>query len=72
MVIKEVAQQWAAGFQEHEAKALVDVVNFALKCAGCNSKIDEDDVADPDNCANRLAELQDEYQAVRDTRSNCC
>jgi cohesin complex subunit SA-1/2 len=62
--LEDVAAQWVTGFREHEARAVAEVVNFVLRAAGCSIKIDEDDIADPDNCPNRLAAIQDDYQAV--------
>ncbi|KAF2190173.1 STAG-domain-containing protein [Zopfia rhizophila CBS 207.26] len=61
--VEDVASQWVTRFQEHEAKAVAEVVNFVLRSAGCNIKIDDNDVSDPDNCASRLGEIQEEYQA---------
>ncbi|KAF2646120.1 hypothetical protein P280DRAFT_512321 [Massarina eburnea CBS 473.64] len=60
--LEDVAAQWIGQFNEHEAKAVVDLVNFVFRSAGCRIKVDEDDIGDPDNCANRLGEIQDEYQ----------
>jgi cohesin complex subunit SA-1/2 len=57
-----VAAQWIARFNEHEARAVAEIVNLVIRAAGCHIKIDEDDIADPDNCPNRLGEIQDEYQ----------
>jgi cohesin complex subunit SA-1/2 len=54
-----------ASFHEDDLKAVSDVVNFVLRASGCTIKINEDDIADPDNCPNRLGEIQEEYQAVR-------
>lgn len=62
--LDDVAAEWATGFQSEEAEALVQVVNFVLRASGCESKIDAHDVADPDNCPNKLGEIQDEYEAV--------
>ncbi|PSN65913.1 STAG-domain-containing protein [Corynespora cassiicola Philippines] len=61
--LDDVAAQWVARFQHHEARAVADVVNFVLRASGCDIQIDEDDIADPDNCANRLTDIQEEYQA---------
>lgn len=62
--IDDVVAEWVASFQDHEARAVADIVNFVLRCSGCTIKIDENDIADPDNCTARLSEIQDEYQAV--------
>ena len=61
--LEDVAARWVARFNDHEAKAVAEIVNFVLRAAGCNLRIDEDDIADPDNAPSRVAELQDEYQA---------
>ncbi|KAF2260154.1 STAG-domain-containing protein [Lojkania enalia] len=61
--IDDVAAQWVASFEQHEANAVADIVNFVLRSAGCKIKIDENDIGDPDNAPNRLGEIQDEYQA---------
>jgi cohesin complex subunit SA-1/2 len=61
--LEDVAARWVARFNEHEAKAVAEVINLVLRASGCNLRIDEDDIADPDNAPSRVAELQDEYQA---------
>lgn len=59
----QVAARWVAQFNEHEAKAVADIVNLVLRAAGCSLRIHEDDISDPDNAPSRVAELQDEFQA---------
>ena len=63
--IEDVAAQWVQTFNNHEARAVADIVNFVLRASGCNLKVDEDDIADPDNCPSKLGDFQDEYQTVR-------
>jgi cohesin complex subunit SA-1/2 len=65
--LEDVAAQWVVRFNEHEAKAVAELVNFVLRASGCHTQIDEDDVADPDNCVHRLGEIQDDYQQVSQT-----
>ena len=43
---------------------MAEIVNFVLKCAGCDLKVDIHDIEDPDSCANKLTDIQEEYQAV--------
>ena len=62
---QDVAARWAARFNEHEAKAVAEIVNLVLQAAGCDLRITEDDIADPDNAPNRVAEIQEEFQQVR-------
>lgn len=42
---------------------MCDLVNFALRCTGTDLKVTVDDIEDVDNVANRLNDLQEEYQA---------
>ncbi|KAF2025205.1 STAG-domain-containing protein [Setomelanomma holmii] len=58
----DVAARWVARFNEHEARAVAEVINLVLRAAGCDIRIDEDDIADPDNAPSRVAEIQEEFQ----------
>jgi cohesin complex subunit SA-1/2 len=62
--LEDVAARWVARFNEHEAKAVAEVVNLVLQASGCDLRINEDDIADPDNAPNRVAEIQEEFQQV--------
>ena len=44
---------------------MCDLVNFVLKCTGCDLTVDVHDINDPDNAVGKLTDLQDEYQAQR-------
>ena len=46
---------------------MCDLINFVIKCTGCNLQIDVHDVNDPDNAVSKLTDLQDEYQAQKIT-----
>ncbi|KAK3045717.1 hypothetical protein LTS18_013614, partial [Coniosporium uncinatum] len=59
----DVAGQWLQRFGEHESLALSEIFNFVLQAAGCNYRIDEHVVEDPDHFAEKLTDIQDEYQA---------
>lgn len=45
---------------------MADLVNFVLRSAGCDLEVTHEDIEDPDNCAGKLGDLQEEFQAV------CC
>ncbi|KAI4615550.1 uncharacterized protein J4E87_009008 [Alternaria ethzedia] len=60
--LEDVAARWVARFNEHEAKAVAEIVNLVLQASGCDLRINEDDIADPDNAPNRVAEIQEEFQ----------
>ena len=58
-----MATDWLNRFKDYESRAVADLFNFILKCAGCDHKIESDDVEDPDHFTDRLGEIQEEYQA---------
>ncbi|TAQ88730.1 hypothetical protein B7494_g2941 [Chlorociboria aeruginascens] len=61
----EIARRWLLQFAEDPPKALTELINFILKSTGCNSKVTEDDINDPENITSRLSDLQDEFQAQK-------
>lgn len=66
--LEEVVGDWLKRFEDGpEAAALGELVNFVLKCAGCNINVTDDDIGDPDGANNRLTDIQDEYQATSPT-----
>ncbi|CAK4030035.1 Cohesin subunit psc3 [Lecanosticta acicola] len=64
---EEVVDQWLQAFEAHESRALADIINFMLKAAGCDGKVTEDDIEDPDNATPRLSDLQEEHKATQPT-----
>ncbi|KAF1837770.1 STAG-domain-containing protein [Decorospora gaudefroyi] len=60
--LEHVTARWVTRFNEHEAKAVAEIVNLVLQAAGCDLRITEDDIADPDNAPDRVAEIQEEFQ----------
>ncbi|KAM9885825.1 STAG domain-containing protein [Verticillium dahliae] len=63
----DAADDWFKRYREDDAGALRDLVNFVLQVCGCEHKITDDDIRDPDNSDNRLGELQELYQEERIT-----
>ena len=43
------------------------MINFVIKCTGCNSQVDVHDIEDQDNAPSKLGDLQEEYQALKPT-----
>ena len=58
-----VAANWITRYEEHNANAVCDLINFVLRCCGCHLQIDVHDVEDPDNATSRLEDLQNEFHA---------
>ncbi|KAG7288707.1 hypothetical protein NEMBOFW57_005063 [Staphylotrichum longicolle] len=56
-----VATEWYHKYQADESAAVTDLVNCILRSAGCDQQVTQDDIRDPENCSNRLADLQNVY-----------
>lgn len=65
--LADVAGTWLKEFDQHESGALAEVVNFVLRCAGCEGEVSAHDIEDPDGVTNKLDDLRDEYQASNPT-----
>jgi cohesin complex subunit SA-1/2 len=65
--LQDIAREWCKAFDEHESRALAELINFVLRAAGCTSKVTEHDIEDPDAVSGKVEELQDEYQATEPT-----
>ncbi|KAF8856215.1 STAG-domain-containing protein [Acephala macrosclerotiorum] len=64
---KDVAGQWVSRLQDDGPAAMVELVNFLLRSAGCTIEVTRDDIDDVDNVAGRVGDLQEEYQAQNPT-----
>ncbi|KAH6686163.1 STAG domain-containing protein [Plectosphaerella plurivora] len=60
--VNTVADSWREKYQKDDAAALKDLVNFVLRCCGCELEVTEDDIRDPDNSEDRLTELQELFK----------
>ncbi|CAK7271217.1 cohesin complex subunit [Sporothrix epigloea] len=58
----DVAGRWYERYQANNQAAVADLVNCILSAAGCDYHVTDDDINDPDNCSNRLSELQGIYE----------
>ncbi|GAB1314038.1 cohesin complex subunit [Madurella fahalii] len=57
----KVATEWYHKYQADDTAAVTDLVNCILLSAGCDQQVTQDDIRDPENCSNRLADLQNVY-----------
>ena len=65
--LDSVAADWITRYEQHQTSALCDLINFVLKCTGCDLQVDVHDIEDPDNVTSKLSDLQDEYAAQKIT-----
>ncbi|KAH8672544.1 STAG domain-containing protein [Tricladium varicosporioides] len=61
--LEDVASMWLNRYQENQPGAVTELVNFILKCAGCDLQVTEDDIEDMDNVEGRVGDVQEEYQS---------
>lgn len=59
-----VAEQWLTRYRADDCAAMAELVNCVLQCSGCDIEVTEDDIRDPDNCQNRLTDIQGVWQDV--------
>ena len=62
-----MAAEWLSRYDDHNANAMCELVNFVLRCTGCDLQVDVHDIDDPDNVPNKLTDLQEEFQAQKIT-----
>ncbi|KAK0947093.1 cohesin complex subunit [Friedmanniomyces endolithicus] len=63
----DVVGNWLKRFDADETVALAEIVNFILRCTGCEGEVSQHDIEDPDGMTNKLDDLRDEYQASNPT-----
>ncbi|KAL8804678.1 MAG: hypothetical protein Q9200_005725 [Gallowayella weberi] len=61
--VDAVAAEWIARYDDHNANAMCELVNFVLRCTGCSLEVDVHDIEDPDNAPSKLEDLRVEYGA---------
>lgn len=66
---KSVAKAWLDRYTADNTASMTDLVNCILKCAGCELRVTEDDVNDPDNIASKVDDMQEEFKGVRSASS---
>ena len=62
--IDAVAAAWSRRFSDHQADALTEVINLALRAAGCHYQLETWAIEDPDNAPDRVTEAQDDCLKV--------
>ena len=63
--MKIVAKNWLDRYNADNTASMMDLVNCILKSAGCELRVTEDDVNDPDNIASKVDDMQEEFKGVR-------
>ena len=61
----QLASDWISHYNDEATAAMRDLINFVLKCAGCDFEVDVHDIEDPDNAPSKLEDLQEQYHAQK-------
>lgn len=59
---EEAAAGWLKLLEQDSVTAIRDLVNFILKCTGCNLSVDNFDIEDVDNVTSKVGDLLDDFQ----------
>lgn len=62
---EDIAAEWLRAYERDNVVAMRELVNFVLKCTGCDLKVETQDIEDVDNVPSKLGDLQDEYQQAK-------
>ena len=65
--LEAVAADWISRWEQNNAEAMRDMINFVIKCTGCNSQVDVHDIEDQDNAPSKLGDIQEDYEALKPT-----
>ena len=65
--LEAVAADWIARWGHNNVEAMCDMINFVIKCTGCNSQVNVHDIEDQDNAPSKLGDIQEDYQALKPT-----
>jgi len=61
----DAASVWLETLKNDNVAAIRDLVNFMLQCAGCEVKVENQDIEDIDNVPSRLGDIVEEYAQDR-------
>lgn len=63
--LQATAEDFLEAVDAAPADALRDLVNFVLRCCGCNSSVDSDQVMDSDGIVDCIDEFTEAFKTVR-------
>ena len=62
----EVAAMWHRQLEQNNVLAVCDLVNFILRCIGCDFSVETHDIEDLDNVPIKVGDILDEFQVIKD------
>ncbi|KAK4048718.1 cohesin complex subunit [Microbotryomycetes sp. JL221] len=60
--LETTVDDWLESYQEAPGPAMAELVNFLLRCCGCNSSVDEHQAEDENGIVESLTDITDEFK----------
>ncbi|GAA6029512.1 hypothetical protein JCM8097_003715 [Rhodosporidiobolus ruineniae] len=60
--LQQTAEDWIEQYKEESGPAMAELVNFVLRCCGCNAAIDEHQAEDENGIVENLKDIVDEFK----------
>ncbi|GAA6060152.1 hypothetical protein JCM10212_001449 [Sporobolomyces blumeae] len=60
--LQTVAEDWVESYREDSGPAMAELVNFVLRCCGCNASVDEHQAEDENGIVENLKDIVDEFK----------
>ncbi|GAA5879860.1 hypothetical protein JCM3774_002262 [Rhodotorula dairenensis] len=60
--LQQVAEDWIESYKEESGPAMAELVNFVLRCCGCNASVDEHQAEDENGIVENLKDIVDEFK----------
>ncbi|GAA6003229.1 hypothetical protein JCM10207_001811 [Rhodosporidiobolus poonsookiae] len=60
--LQQTAEDWIESYKEDSGPAMAELVNFVLRCCGCNATIDEHQAEDENGVVENLKDVVDEFK----------
>ncbi|GAA5939798.1 hypothetical protein JCM10213_007796 [Rhodosporidiobolus nylandii] len=64
--LQQTAEDWIEQYQEDSGPAMAELVNFVLRCCGCNATVDEHQAEDENGIVENLKDIVDEFKQETD------
>ncbi|GAA5977007.1 hypothetical protein JCM11641_002225 [Rhodosporidiobolus odoratus] len=64
--LQQTAEDWLESYKEDSGPAMAELVNFVLRCCGCNATIDEHQAEDENGIVENLKDIVDEFKQESD------
>ncbi|GAA5880996.1 hypothetical protein JCM1840_007214 [Sporobolomyces johnsonii] len=60
--LQTTAEDWLESYKENSGPAMAELVNFVLRCCGCNATVDEHQAEDENGVVETLKDIVDEFK----------